>query len=101
MNEARTPVNSNETVQHLEKQLRNTSKMVEDLMLQEKSTRRKMRNVTLDWSGIDEERKRHLKTLQANAKRELTRAINRVSGILVIAQVRYGKGPVLKIEQNL
>ena len=84
MNEARTPVNSNETVQHLEKQLRNTSKMVEDLMLQEKSTRRKMRNVTLDWSGIDEERKRHLKTLRANAKRELTRAINRVSGILVI-----------------
>ena len=64
MNEARTPVNSNETVQHLEKQLRNTSKMVEDLMLQEKSTRRKMRNVTLDWSGIDEERKRHLKTYE-------------------------------------
>ena len=84
MNEARTPVNSNETVQHLEKQLRNTSKMVEDLMLQEKSTRRKIRNVTLDWSGIDEERKRHLKTLRANAKRELTRAINHVSGILVI-----------------
>ena len=53
-------------------------------MLQEKSTRRKMRNVTLDWSGIDEERKCHLKTLRANAKRKLTRAINHVSGILVI-----------------
>ena len=77
MNEARTPVNSNKTVQHLEKQLRNTSKMVEDLMLQ---ARRKMRNVTLDWSGIDDERKRHLKILRANAKRELTRAINPVTG---------------------
>ena len=84
MNEAMTPVNSNETVQHLEQQLRNTSKMVENLVLQEKSARRKMRNVTLDWSGIDDERKHHLKTLQANAKQELIRAINRVFGTLVV-----------------
>ena len=42
------------------------------------------RNVTLDWSDIDSEELRRRKQRRASAKRELTKAVNRVSNALIV-----------------
>ena len=42
------------------------------------------RNLTLDWEGIDLERLRSLKQVRANAKRELTNVIKRISNALTV-----------------
>eukprot|EP00794_Sanderia_malayensis_P011497 gene11497-12692_t len=58
-----------------------TSLVGEELHLGERTRRR---NVTLDWGGIDSEKLRRLKQARASAKRELTKAVNRVSDALIV-----------------
>ena len=47
-------------------------------------TRIRRRNVTLDWDGIDAERRRNMKQARGNAKRSLTIVMNKIGESLLV-----------------
>ena len=59
------------------------------------------RNLTLDWEGIDLERLRRLKQVRANAKRELTNAIKRVSNALTVGEEGKEAVEIQLVEEGL
>ena len=65
------------------------------------SGRLRKRNTTLDWDGIDFETGRRLKQSRANAKREVTKTVNKIIEMIGIEDTGLGDMQEMDLRLNL